>query len=107
MARRTISVAVVIVCSVWVCSQHRLDENEVTRGLCVTLGENTSEVKVSCSDMHAGSIHIKFGELHFLGGGSYTSTINRPRELELSSDWCLGQPVMSASIDGRDVTVQV
>ena len=89
------------------CSQHRLDEHDVVQDLCVTLGEKTFEVKVPCSDMHTAGIHIEFGELEFLGGGTYTSTINRPRELVLSSDWCLGQPIMFASIDGRDVVVQV
>ena len=91
---------------VCMCSQHRSNGGEVTEGLCVTLGDKRFAAEVSCSDVHAG-MSIKFGELHFVGGGQYTSTINRPRILELTSDWCLGEPLMSADIDGRNVIVQV
>ena len=72
---------------------------------CVAFGEKTFEVMASHNDQ---GVSLKFGDLDFLGDGLYTSTVERPiAELQLSTDWTLGQPIMLANIDGRNVTIQV
>ena len=86
-------------------SFQRVYKDHDSRSLCVVLGDQKYEARVTQSD--DGTLRIQFGDLNFLGGGTYTSTINSPRELSVKGDWLLGEPVVNFLIDGRDVTVQV
>ena len=69
----------------------------------MTFDDKSFEVVVSEEE---DGVCLKFGSLTFLGGTHYTSEMSKPRELRLSSHWILGQPVMAANINGKDVTVQ-
>ena len=88
----------------WVASLQRLDEDQRMQGLCVVFGDKTFEVKVSEGK---SGIDLKFGDLSFIGGGSYISGIDEPTTLTLSSQWSLGQPIMVADVNGKEVIVQV
>ncbi len=73
--------------------------------LCVSFGDHKYEAKViQGSD---DSLKVQFGELNFLGGGNYTSTINTPTELSVTGECLLGEALMNLTIGGRNVTVQV
>ena len=40
-------------------------------------------------------------------GDSFTVEIDGETKMEISTDWLVGEPMMLASINGKDVTVQV
>lgn len=80
------------------------DERQASHGLCVTFDNKSFEVVVSEEEE---GVCLKFGSLTFLGGALYTSEMSQPKELRLSSQWRLGQPIMAVNINGKDVTVQV
>lgn len=82
----------------------RLDEDQQIQGLCVVFGDKKFEVKASESE---SGIDLQFGDLSFLGGGTYISRIDKPTTLSLSTQWTLGQPIMVANINGKEVIVQV
>ncbi len=39
--------------------------------------------------------------------GGFTVEIDNGRRMQLSTDWSVGEPMMLANINGKDVTVQV
>lgn len=82
----------------------RFDEDQKKYGLCVTFGDKTFEAVVSGNDE---DINVMFVGLNFLGGGYSTSETAHQTQLKLSSLWSLGQPIMTANIDGKEVIVQV
>ena len=86
------------------CSFWRLDEDQRQEGLCVVFGDKTFEVKVSEGK---NGLELKFGDLSWIGGGNYISGMDNPTTLTLTSQWILGHPIMTADINGKEVTVQV
>ena len=83
----------------------RIDEGEAAHGICVTFGEKTFEVSISKEE--GGGVGLKFCHLSLLGGAQYMTETSQPKEMKLTSQWTLGQPIMSAKINGKDVVVQV
>ena len=90
--------------SLLVTRLQRLDDDQRIQGLCVVFGDKKFEVKASESE---SGIDLQFGDLSLLGGGTYVSRIDKPTTLNLSSQWTLGEPIMVAYVDGKEVIVQV
>lgn len=40
-------------------------------------------------------------------GGCFVVELENGQTMELSTDWCVGEPMMLANINGKDVSVQV
>jgi len=88
------------------CRCQPMSKDQQDQSLCVELADKKYEAKVI--QIGEGTLAIQFGNLSFVGGGNYVSTItDNPRKLTVKGDFLLGEPVFSLSVDGRDVIVQV
>ena len=87
----------------YILSLQRLSDEVQEDTLCITFGDKTFEVVVS-KDLE--EMKVRFAEVDILSNFC-TTKHNQLKELKIASQWSLGQPIMKANMNGKDVIVQV